>query len=154
MISLPPFQTLLFTAACYFLFSGVVSAQTSLSSDPTQKWNFNLTTGTPGLNFNADTQSRFNSLYYNDVKIHGLQVVSFYQPYTNYDFVYFIDAKGNTQYISYAPTSALNFDPARRSGMDSLNPYGSCDVGGSLIAGMLNLFLGSKRLRFSSYNGR
>ncbi|GEM_PF-5150969 len=111
---------------------------------------FTYLDGMGGLVLNLDNQSRYNSFFYNDYKINGLQVISTHQPEVQQDLVYYIDQDGNTLYRSYAPTAPINMGLIQSRGRDSLNPYGARDFGESLFTGVLNTLFSNKRIRFIS----
>lgn len=81
--------------------------------------------------------NRFNVMGYKPMKLENYQVISSYQPNSNFDIVYYIDNSGSTVRRTFAPTAPMNFNNIYNSNYDSMNPYGSVDMKSVLINGIL-----------------
>ncbi|MEM8894091.1 MAG: hypothetical protein AAGC88_05905 [Bacteroidota bacterium] len=127
-----------------YLTYGQNTSANQFFSQPT----FTYLNGTGGLVFNLDDKARYNSFFYNDYKVNGLQVISVHQPQVQQDLVYYIDNDGNTLYRSFAPTAPINMGLTQSTGRDSFNPYGARDFGESIFTGVLNTLFSNKRIRF------
>ncbi|MEM1136626.1 MAG: hypothetical protein AAGI07_12380 [Bacteroidota bacterium] len=95
----------------------------------------------PSLVFDSQAISRYNLYSYTNFKFHNIQVISAHQPYTPFDYVYFVDKSGNTLHRNLALTSPLNTDYNFEKRHDSLNPHGSTNLGDAIILGGLNSIL-------------
>ncbi len=93
---------------------------------------------TPDENFvPAIVDYRHSIMGYKPLKYDGFQVISSYQPNSNFDIVYFIDKSGRTTKKVMATTAPHNFDGVARAHYDSMNPYGSNDMTSVLLNALL-----------------
>jgi len=92
---------------------------------------------TVGLSVNRDKSSRHDIFAYNPVKHEDNYVISLHRDDLNQDMVYFVNAEGETEYVTYGSTSPINFNKlfTRR---DSFNPYGVNSPLEALITGFIN----------------
>ena len=110
-----------------------LSAQTNI-----YKPKFAIVNFTPTIFLSANQQdTRTTLLFYPDYKVNGLQVISTHEPGTPYDYVFFIDKQGNTQYKTMNTTGFRNHAFNFQSQYDSFNPYGSQDFCEAVVTGFI-----------------
>lgn len=90
-----------------------------------------------GLSLNQDLSGRYDTYSYKPTVFGNTQIISMNRSDLNQDMVYFIDAKGNTQYVTYGVTNPVNMD-IYSVPKDSFNPYGASDPWEGLATGILN----------------
>ena len=89
------------------------------------------------LSLNQNLSGRYDSYSYKPVVFGNTQIISMNRSDLNQDMVYFIDAKGNTQYVTYGVTNPVNINKYSVP-KDSFNPYGASDPWEGLATGILN----------------
>lgn len=86
--------------------------------------------------------NRYGAMWYRPFSFKNERVISVSNKNSINDQVYYLDNKGDLKYRSMAITAPMNqyFNPEK---MDSFNPYGTSNVGQSVVQGVLNMLFDS-----------
>ncbi len=124
--------------------SGFSQTATFLTYQPS--W----TNVSPTIMLVKNNDLRHTNLLYTDYKLHGYQVISLHQPNTPYDWLFYVDENGKTQYRSMSHTGLLNMTGNYVHRYDSFNPYGARAFGETIVSGVLNTIF-SRSIRTISF---
>ncbi|MEQ9288347.1 MAG: hypothetical protein RIG77_15625 [Cyclobacteriaceae bacterium] len=86
--------------------------------------------------------NRYGALWYRPFSFNNEQVISVSNKNSINDQVYYLDNKGELKYRSMAITAPMN-QYFNQEKLDSFNPYGTSNLGQSLVQGALNILFGS-----------